>query len=236
VRGTSAITSDYGSIFRLWQMDLTEALYTTRAMRRVTTNPIPDETAAKILDAAIRAPSGGNAQNWRMVVVTDEDVRSRLAPLYREAHARLQETIYAGRREAAEKSGDEAALRVMRSSAWLAENFEQVPMWVLFFSRNDPSGASIYPAVWNAMLAARGEGVGTCLTTILGIFKSAEVFDLLEIPTDKGWQMAAAVSCGYPLGRWGLAERAPVENVTYADRWGEPLGFEVDGPLWSAKR
>lgn len=214
-------------------MDLTEALYTTRAMRRVRPDPIPEEVVAKILDAAVRAPSGGNAQNWRMIVVSDASVRETLGPVYREAYAQLQENIYAGRRKAAEESGDEAALRVMRSSDWLAENFEQVPVWILFLSRNDPSGASIYPAVWNAMLAARGEGVGTCLTTILGIFRSAEVFDILDIPADKGWQLAAAVSCGYPLGRWGLAKRRPVEEVTYSNRWGQDLEFEVNGPLWS---
>jgi len=214
-------------------MNLIEALYTTRAMRRVKPDPIPEEVVARILDAAIRAPSGGNAQNWRMIVVSDASVREKLGPLYREAYAHLQETLYAGRREAAEKSGDDAALRVMRSSDWLAENFEQVPVWILFLSRNDPSGASIYPAVWNAMLAARGEGVGTCLTTILGVFRSAEVFDLLDIPSDKGWQLAAAVSCGYPVGRWGLAKRRPVEEVTYSNAWGQPLEFEVSGPLWS---
>ncbi len=213
-------------------MDLSEALYTTRAMRRVSDEPIPDEVVARILDAAVRAPSGGNSQSWRMIVVDDEVTRARLGPLYREAYEILQTTVYAGRRSAAQERGDEAALRVMSSSDWLAENFEQVPLWVLFFGRNDPTGASIYPAVWNAMLAARGEGVGTCLTTILGNFKSAEVFDLLEVPTDKGWQLRAAVSCGYPLGRWGLAERLPVEQVTYSNRWGAPLTLEVNGPLW----
>lgn len=213
-------------------MDLTEALYTTRAMRRVANDPLPEEVVARILDAAVRAPSGGNSQNWRMVVVDDEETRSRLGPLYREAYEILQTTIYQGRRQAAEEAGDEAALRVMRSSDWLAENFEQVPVWILFFSRNDPSGASIYPAVWSAMLAARGEGVGTCLTTILGNFKSPEVFELLEIPTDRGWQFKAAVSCGYPLGRWGLARRQPVEEVSYSNRWGESLGVAVNGPLW----
>lgn len=213
-------------------MDLTEALYTTRAMRRIRPDPIPDDVMARILDAAVRAPSGGNAQNWRMIVVSDESVRGKLGPIYRDAYRQLHETIYAGRRKTAEARGDEALLRVLRSSDWLAENFEQVPTWLLFFTRNDPSGASIYPAAWNAMLAARGEGVGTCLTTIMGNFKSPEVFDLLEVPTDKGWQLAAAVSCGYPLGRWGRAERQPVESVAFSDRWGERLSFEVGGPLW----
>ncbi len=213
-------------------MDLSEALYTTRAMRRVRSDPIPESVVAAILDAAVRAPSGSNSQNWRMIVVDDEETRASLAPHYREAYRLLHETIYAGRREAAAEAGDEGAMRVMKSSDWLAENFEQVPLWVLFLTRNDPTGASIYPAVWNAMLAARGEGVGTCLTTILGIFKSPEVFDLLGVPTDKGWQLAAAVSCGYPLGRWGIAERRPVEEVTYRNRWDAELGFLVDGPLW----
>lgn len=213
-------------------MDLSEALYTTRAMRRVSSDPVPDEVIARILDAAVRAPSGGNAQNWRMIVVDAPEIRGRLGPLYREAYSLLQEKIYAGRRAAAEEAGDEAALRVMSSSDWLAENFEQVPLWILFFSRNDPSGASIYPAVWSAMLAARGEGVGTCLTTILGVFRTAEVFELFDVPTDKGWQLNAAVSCGYPLGRWGLAQREPAEKVSFQNRWGDPLDVEVDGPLW----
>lgn len=214
-------------------MDLTQALYTTRAMRRVAPDPIPRETMAKMLDAAVRAPSGGNAQNWRMLVLEDESVRAELAPVYRDAYARLQETVYRGRREAAESAGDEAALAVMRSSDWLAENFERVPSWIMFFSRNDPSGASIYPAVWSAMLAGRGEGVGTCLTTILGLFESERVFELLGVPPDKGWQLAAAVSCGYPLGRWGLAVRQPVERVSYSNHWGQPLAFDVGGPLWA---
>jgi nitroreductase len=202
-------------------------------MRRVKPDPIPDEVVARILDAAIRAPSGGNSQNWRMLVVGDPEVRDRLGPIYRDAYRHLQENIYAGRREAAEESGDEAALRVMRSSDWLAENFETVPLWVMFFTRNDPTGSSIYPAVWNAMLAARGEGVGTCLTTILGVFESMRLFEVVEVPVDEGWQAAAAVSCGYPLGRWGLAKRSRAEEVSFGDRWGEPLGFDVGGPLWS---
>lgn len=214
-------------------MDLTEALYTTRAMRRVRPDPIDEDVVARILDSAIRAPSGSNAQNWRMIVVNDPEVRRKLGPIYREAYQHLQENVYAGRREAAEDRGDEAILRVTRSADWLAENFEQVPMWLLFFTRNDPTGASIYPAVWSAMLAARGEGVGTCLTTILGAFRTAQVFELLDIPTDKGWQFAAAVSCGYPRGKWGVAKRASAEEVSYLNRWGTPLDFEVGGPLWT---
>ena len=216
-------------------MELLEALYTTRAMRRVKPDPIPPPVLAAILDAAVRAPSGGNTQNWRFVAITDRATRNALGPMYRTAYSRLQETIYGGRRDAAEASGDDASLRVMNSSDWLAENFEQVPLWLMVFSRNDPSGASIYPSVWNAMLAARSHGVGTCLTTVLGIFQQDDVFELLGVPDDRGWQMNAAVSCGYPLGRWGLAVRRPAHEIAYAERWGQPVGFTVDEPLWRAE-
>ena len=141
-------------------MDLNEALYTTRAMRRVKPDPIPDDAIAAMVDAAIRAPSGGNNQNWRFLTVSDPELRAKLGPLYRTAWDKLQNTIYKGRREAAEARGDDAAIRVMTSSQWLADNFETVPLWVFALHRNDPSGASIYPAVWNLMLAARGMGIG----------------------------------------------------------------------------
>lgn len=214
-------------------MDLTEALYTTRAMRRVKPDPIPDDAIAAMMDAAIRAPSGGNNQNWRWLTVADPDTRAALGPLYRDAWDELQNTLYKGRREAAEASGDTQTIRVMKSSQWLADNFEQVPLLVFALHRNDPSGASIYPAVWNLMLAARGLGIGTTLTTILGIFKQAEVFELLGVPADKGWSIAATVSCGYPLGRWGVAARGPAHEVTYAERWGQAPAWTVDEPLFS---
>lgn len=213
-------------------MDLYEALYTTRAMRRVKPDPVPTGVVQSMLDAAIRAPSGGNSQNWRFLVLTDPELRRRLGDLYRDAFRILQETVYREQWERARREGDEAALRVQRSSEWLAEHAAEVPLWLLVFSRNDPTGASIYPAIWSAMLAARGHGVGTCLTTILAHFKSAEVFELLGVPTDKGWVLNAAVSAGYPLGKWGVANRKPVQQVTYQDRWGESVPWEVNEPLY----
>jgi nitroreductase len=213
-------------------MDLFEALYTTRAMRRTTTDPIPDEVLAAMLDAAVRAPSGSNAQSWRFLSVTDQPTKDRLGPVYRDAWDELNSTFYSGARDRAAEAGDDQSLRMLRSSDWLAENFERVPMWLMVFSRNDPSGASIYPAVWNAMLAARGHGLGTCLTTILGMFQQAATFEILGVPDDKGWMMNAAVSVGYPTGRWGLAKRKPAHEVAYSERWGEPLAFTIDQPLW----
>jgi nitroreductase len=215
-------------------MDLYEALYTTRAMRRVKPDPVPIEVIKQMVDAAIRAPSGSNAQNWRMVAVTDHDQRTALGKLYGEAWELLQDQMYAGARQKAEAAGDEQMLRIMSSSAWLGEHFGEVPLVVLFFDRNDPSGGSIYPAVWSLQLAARGQGVGTTLTTILGFFRQDEVFQLLGVPAGKGWQLRAAVPCGYPLGNWGVAQRRPAHDVTFRDTWGEAPPWTIYEPMWDA--
>lgn len=216
-------------------MDLFEALYTTRAMRRVSPDPIPNDVVEGMLDAAVRSPSGGNSQNWRWLTVTDRDTVAALGVLYAEGWDELNATLYKGRREAAIASGDEATKRVLSSSQWLADNFDTVPLVVLPYHRNDPSGASIYPAVWSLMLAARSFGVGTTLTTILGLFKQEEVADVLGVPLDKGWQNAAAIPCGYPLGRWGVAKRAPVHQVVYEERWGAKPSWRVDEALWGER-
>ena len=213
-------------------MELNEALYTTRAMRRVKPDPIPEDAVKVMLDAAIRAPSGGNSQNWRFVTVTDPGLKASLGELYRDGWQTLQETVYKKAFERAEAQGNKQALAIQNSSGWLAENFEQVPLWVFVFSRNDPSGASVYPGVWNMMLAARGLGIGTCLTTIAGWFKSEEVFEVLGVPTGRGWTNSAAVSAGYPLGRWGTAKRRPAEQVVFSERWGNPPEWTIDEPLW----
>lgn len=209
-------------------MDLYEALYTTRAMRRVAPDPIPEAAIKLMLDAAIRAPSGTNAQNWRWLVVDDAPTIASLADLYREAWRVLNDTVYGG----ADRSANPQMQRVFKSSQWLADNFQDVPLVILPFHRNDPTGASIYPAVWNLMLAARGQGIGTTLTTILGTFRNQQVAELLGVPLDKGWSNAAAIPCGHPLGRWGVASRRPVEEVVYANRWGEEPGWTVAEPMW----
>ena len=217
-------------------MDLYEALYTTRAMRRVRPDPIPMDVQARILDAAIRAPSGGNAQSWRFMLVDDPAVKKRLGPLYRECMERLWATVYSGRLEEARANPDDPAsaslLKVTASAQHLADHFEDVPLYLMAFSRNDPTGGSIYPAVWSAQLAARAEGVGSALTTVLGIFRQAETFEILGVPADRGWQMACCVSFGYPTGRWGVAPRRPAHEVAYRNTWGSDLGLAIPEPLW----
>jgi nitroreductase len=217
-------------------MDLYEALYTTRAMRRTRPDPIPMDVQARILDAAIRAPSGGNMQNWRFLLVDDPDIKSKLGPLYRVSLGMLWETFYKDALDAARAKPDDPAndqlLRVQRSAQHLADHFEEIPLYLFAFAQGDPTGGSIYPAVWSAQLAARAEGIGSSLTTIMGVIKGAEMLEILGVPTDKGWMNAACVSFGYPTGRWAVAPRRPAHEVSYRNRWGEPVGFEVDEPLW----
>jgi len=219
-------------------MDVYEALYTTRAMRRVRPDPIPTEVQARILDAAIRAPSGGNMQGWRFLLVDDAEVIQRVAPLYRRALTTLWDTLYAERLAAAraDAASPEGAslLRIQRSADWLADHFAEVPLFLFAFTRSDPSGGSIFPAVWSAQLAARAEGVGSTLTSVLGFLAKDEVFEILSVPKDEGWINVCCVSFGYPTGRWGVAERRPVHEVAARNRWNGPLGFEVPTPLWPA--
>ncbi len=217
-------------------MDIEEALYTTRAMRRVRPDPVPLDVQAKILDAAIRAPTGGNAQNWRFMLVDDADVIARLGPLYRDSIEQLWQTIYADRLAAAaadpEAPESVQLVKVQRSAQWLADNFEVVPLYLFGFVQADPTGGSIFPAVWSAQLAARAAGVGSSLTVVLGVFHPTEAFEILGVPTDQQWVMACCVSFGYPTGTWGVAPRRPVHEVSYRNRWGSPVGFTVDQPLW----
>jgi nitroreductase len=217
-------------------MDVTEALYTTRAMRRVKSDPIPIEVQEHILDAAIRAPSGGNTQNWRFLLVDDPATKSRLGPLYRDAIGQLWQTVYKDRlaEAAADPDSDDSRsmLAVQRSAQWLADHYEDVPLYLFAFIQYDPTGGSIYPAVWSAQLAARAEGVGSSLTSVLGFFHPVEVAEILGVPTDEGWLQACMVSFGYPTGRWGVAPRRPVHEVSYRNTWGGDVGFRIPAPLW----
>jgi nitroreductase len=213
-------------------MDLREALYTTRAMRRITDETVPQSTQARILDAAVRVPSAGNTQTWRFLLVDDPEVRARLGSIYQELYTHGR-TYYGDRTAAAEAAPDDPTsqthLKVMRSADYLAENFHRYPLLLFGFAKDDMY--SVFPALWSAMLAARGEGIGTCFTRMLA-GRAAEVFKLLGVPDGEGWQMAGCVTFGYPTGRWGVAERLPVEEVTFRNSWAQPLDFSVNGPLY----
>ena len=218
-------------------MDVFEALYTTRAMRRVKEDPIPDEIIKSMIDSAIRAPSGSNRQDWRFVAVTDQEVRTQLADIYKETWDYYVKSFYnnssdLGASNLKDKEQIESVRRISNSASWLAENYDKVPLLVLAFSRNDPTGSSIYPAIWSLMLAARSHGIGTCLTTVMS-FKTEEVYEVLDIPADKGWTLNATITAGYPLGKWGVAERKPLEELTLLNKWAQSPVWNLTEPLWN---
>src|SRR3712207_4483777 len=175
-------------------MDIFEALYTTRSMRRLKPDPIPYDVQARILDAAIRAPNID--QGWRFLLVDDVAIKAQLAPLYRQAWQRLFEQYGINLDDLLR--ADTPHGRAARSGAHLARHFEEVPLLLIGFSRSK-AGASIDQALWSAMLAARAEGVGSTWTDILRSFVADEVFDILGVPKDAGWYMHGVIAMGYPL-------------------------------------
>ncbi len=214
--------------------ELYEAMSTLRAVRRLRPDPIPDEVLRRILQAAAWAPSGGNVQPWRVVVVHDPVKRRVLGDLYRMEWARYAEAAH---RALDGLSGDALAARTRALAAadHLGGHFGEAPV-VLVFCFNPatmaitdadlgrPSvvgGGSVYPAVQNAMLACRAEGIGCTLTTLL-CYREAEVRDLLAVPD--GWYTCAFVPIGYPVLRGhGPISRRPVAKLAFADSWGNAV-------------
>jgi len=207
--------------------DLWEVLYTTRAMRRLRPDPIPDAIVRRLLDAAIRAPSGGNQQGWRFIVIRDQATKEKLGELYRASVEALFASGYgqapAGVTVTPEQEA--ATARMRKSAAYLSEHFAQVPLYVMCCIRAGTNagitaGASIYPAVWSLQLAARALGIGSTLTTVHRM-RDAEVRELLGVP--EGYETAALLPLGYPCGTFAVGPRQPLETVSYSERWGTPL-------------
>lgn len=211
-----------------------EAMRTLRAVRRLRPDPIPADVLLRVIEAATWAPTGGNAQPWRVVVVRDAAKKERLGALYAQrwrAYSEQHRRLIADAAPAVK----EAAARMLRSGDHLAGNFAATPVVLVFCfnpkhmaitdaAQDRPSvvgGASVYPAVQNLLLACRAEGLGCVLTTLLCEVEP-EVRGLLAIPDP--WYTAAAVPIGYPLLRGhGPLSRRPVERMAFAERWGEPL-------------
>ena len=194
-------------------MPLGEAIYSLRAIRRVRPNPIPDDDLRTILDAAIHAPNGGNAQPWRFLVLRDPQVRAKLAPLYREAW-------WAKRRDQGIRGPEDipAHDKSARAAMRLADEFGRAPVVVVVCATAKGAGAmgSVIPAVQNLLLAARALGIGGTITTLHADVEE-RVHALLGIPASA--QIVYCVPLGYPRGRLGPTTRKPLAEVAAFDRW-----------------
>ena len=194
-------------------MPLGEAIFTQRAIRRFRPDPIPDADLQDMLEAAIRAPSGGNAQPWHWIVVRDAGLRRRFGALYREAWwAKRRDSGIVGPGDIPPGTG------VMQSAMRLADEMGEAPCIVILCATSKGSGSreSVIPAAQNLLLAARSFSVGGTITTIHPQVED-RVRGLLGIPEDA--QMVYAIPLGYPRGVFGEAQRRPLAEVCSYDRW-----------------
>jgi nitroreductase len=204
--------------------DVFETIHTTRAMRRLKPDPVPEELIRKILEAAISAPSGGNRQPWRFLVIKDRAIKQQVQHYYKRA---LDEVVGPRYRTSEPPPGVTRTQydRQLDAVTYLTEHFHEAPVWIvacLDQGQQRPtrsSGASIYPAVQNILLAARALGLGATLTT-RHLQYETEVEAILGLPP--GVHSYAIVPIGYPLGRFGPVGRGSLANIVYEDRWEKP--------------
>jgi len=202
-------------------MPIEEAMRTQRAIRRLKPDPVDDALVLHLLELALRAPTGSNAQNWQFVVVRDRAVKARLAKLNRQAW-RLYGGI--GRRMA---QNDPPMMRIIEAVQWQADHFEEIPVIVVaclatmipILPRIAAASlyGSIFPSVQNLLLAARAAGLGAALIT-LPLWSTFLARRALGLP----WTVTpcAVVPLGWPRGRYGPTTRKPVGEVVHLDRWG----------------
>jgi nitroreductase len=210
-----------------------DVISTTRAMRRLDPErPVSAEDIERLLWAATYAPSGGNAQPVKWLVVTDQTLRSKLGDVYR----RASEGIFAPYRSLAAQDPPD---RIAKSVLHLVEHMGETPLMLLPCTRmprqdtpdanfsppwDNPlltSASSVWPAIQNVCLMGRSLGLGVTPTVIHNILED-EVRGILALPENViAWSILAV---GHPLGRWARPQRKPPSAISYADQWGTPWG------------
>ncbi len=202
-------------------MPLDEAMRTQRAIRRLKADPVDDALILQLIELALKAPTGSNAQNWEFLVIKDPAVKAKLARLNRRAW-----NLYGGigRRLA---SGDERMLKILNAVQWQADHFEEIPVIVVACLKSiippfpalaaSSAYGSIFPSVQNLLLAARAAGLGAALIT-LPLWSLFLARRALGLP----WNITpcAVIPMGWPKGKYGPTTRRPVEEVVSLDRYG----------------
>ena len=213
-------------------LSVDEVLATTRAVRKRIDfeKPVEPEIIKECLEAAIQSPTGSNAQSWQWLVVTDSEQKTALADLYKqgwELYSQMEgnvQTAYKGDED--ERIAQQN--RVQDSAAYLAENFEKVPVMMIPILPGRFEGlpsvasaamlGSILPGAWSFMLAARERGLGTAWTTIHLMFEE-QAAEVLGIDY-QSYTQCALITCGYSKGTDFIpAKRPPLETVLHWDRW-----------------
>jgi len=202
--------------------DLFEIIRSTRSMRRLKRDAVPNELIRKILEAGTCAPSGGNMQRWRFLVIRDAEIKRTVGAYYKRAWDEQVAPRYRSGEPAPGMNRDRF-LRLLDAAEYLAAHIHEAPVWIVpCLEGGTPtrtSGSSIYPAVQNMLLAARALGLGATLTTLYLSFEK-EVSAALGLPPDV--HSYALLPIGYPIGRFGPVRRVPLADVVFENRWGHP--------------
>jgi nitroreductase len=216
-------------------MDLFEAMRCAPTSRRFKGDPVPREVLMRVLDSARFAPSGGNRQGWRVVVVEDAQRRRELRDLYLPRWRAYMELTGGARILADPASFDAKSVSMVRRADEYAQGLDQVPMHLIVGVRLSDlavtdaelprqsivGGASVYPFVQNVLLGLRAEGLGAAMTTLL-VPAEAEVRRLLQVPEEIA--LAAHIGVGYRQDDWpARLARRPVEDFAFSERYGDPL-------------
>jgi len=203
-------------------------LYTARALRRFKSEPIPEDVLFQLLDAAIRAPSGQNAQDWRFVIVRDPAVKARMQEWSQTPWQRYI-ARYGGRSEAIDALPRSQRLS-LRSVEHLVHHLGECPAVIAVLGlkgRHGTPGGSAFPAVQNLLLAARALGLGGSVFNF-PLSHESELRELLNIPENN--QIYCLLPIGYPIDRQGPVRRKPVGDVAYLDAFGAPWPFAKQQP------
>ena len=216
-------------------MELLEAMRCAPTSRRFKPDPVPAQALYAALDAARFAPSGGNRQGWRVVVVRDTSTRRALRDLYLPHWRAYMKLTGAADLLAKPEAAEPARMRMLRRADEYAQRLHEVPVHLVVGVRladlavtdaglkrqSIVGGASVYPFVQNLLLALRGEGLGAAMTTLL-IPAEDEVRELLEIPEEVA--LAAHIGVGFRADPWpARLARSPVEEFAFAERFGAPF-------------
>ena len=201
--------------------DLFETMRTTRSMRRLKPDPVPESLLTQILEAGTCAANGGNMQSWRFLVIRDPMIKEAVAAYYRRAWHEVVGPRYRSGGPAPGTTPERFA-GMLAAAEHLADHLHEAPVWIVpCLTGPRGSGASIFPAVQNMLLAARALGLGCTLTTLY-LIHEMEAEAAMGLPNDV--HSYAILPLGYPLGKFGPVRRAPLAEVVWRDRWGQRWG------------
>ena len=206
---------------------LFETMFSLRSMRRLKTDPIPQDVLDKILTAGTQAPSGQNTQPWAFVAIQDPAMKKFVQELYDKG---IKERF--GNLTSAKFDKDTSEHRTIRAAIHLSEHMHEAPLLRMVCGKRDwpyqtlpenrtgkapPNYGAVYPCVQNILLACRALGLGASLTTTHRLHE-AEIAEKLGVPNEYG--LVVLIPIGYPTGKFGPISRTPAAELTHYDTWG----------------